>query len=230
MSTLEKYKELNRRKTSVLEVGGFRPTKKPLATNFSLNPVGLPGESWPYHNGEPLTFICQLNLIEAPFVPEILKDIALITFFADLRYIDSDQENGQSWYVRAYSSIESLVNLQRPEGYKEYLKGFECRWKLEEDYPIYDDPEIEVPDGFDDDDFEDSPEAISQSKIGGWAANIQSEQWWGYRQHPAEPKFCFQISSEDKIQLMWGDMGIVYIARGTKEGYQDQWFLDWQCF
>ncbi len=46
MSILEQFKELNFRKTSVLEVGGYHPTNNLLATNFALNPVGLPGDTF----------------------------------------------------------------------------------------------------------------------------------------------------------------------------------------
>jgi uncharacterized protein YwqG len=64
-------------------VGGSRPAKDPFASNFGLRPLGVPGEEWPSANGKPLMFICQLNLTIAPFVPELLRDVALLTFFGD---------------------------------------------------------------------------------------------------------------------------------------------------
>jgi hypothetical protein len=54
--------------------------------------------------------------------------------------------------------------------------------------------------------------------VGGYASNIQSEQWWGYSNHPADLHFCFQISSEPKVSLEWGDGGVMYFARGTVPG------------
>ena len=71
---------------------------------------------------------------------------------------------------------------------------------------------------------------MARSKIGGYASTIQSEPWWGIRAHPADPKFCAQINSEEKVGLIWGDGGTLYLARGTAAGCEDQWFLDWQCF
>ncbi|MEZ6046322.1 MAG: DUF1963 domain-containing protein [Planctomycetaceae bacterium] len=228
MSNLEEFIKMNTRRTSVVHVGGFRPTGDPLATNFCLRPVALPDESWPLHEGEPLYFICQLNLTQAPFVPEILQDIAVITFFIKPELGLMSESNGNDWCVRAYKSLDGLEPMPMPEEMPEWERGFECQWKEVEDQPVYDDPELIVPEGFDADEIE--LDNVGMTKIGGYASNIQSEPWWGYRAHPAKPRYCFQIDSEEKVNLMWGDNGRIYIARGTTPGTEDEWFLEWQCY
>ena len=65
MSTLAEFKLLNTRKASILQVGGFRPTFDPTASNFGIAPLGLPEEEWPVWDSKPLLFVCQMNLSTA---------------------------------------------------------------------------------------------------------------------------------------------------------------------
>jgi hypothetical protein len=71
---------------------------------------------------------------------------------------------------------------------------------------------------------------VARTKIGGRATKIQSEPWRDYKAHPAEPKYCVQINSEEKPGLIWGDGGAIYLARGTAAGSENRWFLDWQSY
>jgi uncharacterized protein YwqG len=227
MSSLEEYARLNTRTASIVHIGGFRPTGDPLASHFGLAPVGLPNEQWPSYEGQPLMLVCQLNLTAAPFVPQLLSDIALITFFAASETPES-KENGVDWHLRAYKSVDGLVPMTVPPDAPRFYRGFECRWEECTDQPVYDDPEIEVPAGFDR--VGVHLDNVRRTKIGGYASNIQCEPWWADQHHPANPRFCLQIASEEKVGLMWGDCGAVYIARGTALGREDEWFLDWQCY
>jgi uncharacterized protein YwqG len=225
----KEFKRQNTRQASAVRVGGFRPTNEPLATHFGLRPVALPGEEWPSHAGEPLAFICQLNLTAAPFVPPILQDIKLITFFINPNFGILSEENGTDWRVRAYSSLDGLVQMTPPPNAPRFVRGAECSWELCDDQPNHDDPELIVPKGFDASDVE--MENVARTKIGGYASTIQSEPWWGNRpDHPSAPRYCLQINSEEKARLAWGDAGTVYIARGTAPDCGGHWFLDWQCF
>ena len=194
------------RKASVLTIGGFRPVEDPLATHFGLTPVALPGESWPVSAGKPLFFVCQLNLTECPFVPEVVSDIRLLTFFVDMEAGEYDEENGSNWIVRTYSRLDDLTPLNIPEN-STFKRGFQCRWELVEDHRSY-------------------KRNVHRTKVGGYPSEIQAEQWWDLRDHPDQPQYCLQIDSEEKVGLMWGDRGTVYLARGA----QEHWFLDWQCY
>ena len=228
MSSLREYKRLNTRPASIVNVGGFRPTEDPFATHFGRQPVGGPGEEWPTSGGQPLLFVCQLNLTTAPSIPPLLADIQLITFFVDLDAAPLGRENGEDWRLFAYPSLSGLVPMTRPGDAPALHKGFECRWEACDDHPNYDDSDLVVPDGFDNSEVE--LDNVARTKIGGYASSIQSEPWWGSDDHPAAPAYCLQINSEEKVGLAWGDAGTVYLARGTAEGCPDRWFLDWQCY
>jgi uncharacterized protein YwqG len=228
MSGIKEFERLNTRKASVVHVGGFRPTGDPFASHFGLRPLGANGEEWPAMDGQPLLFVCQLNLTAAPAVPALLEDIALITFFVDPALGDLTKQNGADWCLRAYPSLNGLVAMTPAPGAAALKRGFECRWEALDDHPNYDDPGRVVPDGFDDSEAE--LENLARTKIGGYASTIQSEPWWGYEEHAGAPAYCLQINSEEKVGRVWGDGGTVYIARGTAEGCREQWFLDWQCY
>ena len=228
MSTLSEFKQLNTRKASILQVGGFRPTFDPTASNFGMGPLGSPGEEWPAWESKPLLFVCQLNLTTAPAVPPLLADIQLITFFVNPEFGILSEDNGKDWRLRAYKSLEGLARIPAPSDAPKVKKGFECRWEECEDHPNHDDPEMVIPPG------SRRPrtqlENVARTKVGGYASTIQSEPWWGAKAHRSEPKYCLQINSEEKAGLIWGDGGTIYLARGTAAGSEDQWFLDWQCF
>jgi uncharacterized protein YwqG len=195
---------------SVVNVGGFRPTGEPLATHFGMKPVGLTGEPWPEWNGKPLLFVCQLNLTAAPFVPSLLAEVKLLTFFIQPDLGTLAEENGSDWCLRAYPSLEDLAPLAPPSGATATRKGFECRWEEAKDRR--------------------GENGLYRTKIGGYASEIQAEPWWELKAHPAKPAYCLQINSEPKAGLQWGDNGAIYIGRGTAEGWRDHWFLDWQCY
>jgi hypothetical protein len=196
-----------KRKTSVVQVGGFRPTLDPFATNFGMKPLALAGETWPESAGKPMLFICQLNLSSAPVIPDRLADIKLITFFVEPDTASLAEENGDNWCLRAYKSLDGLTPLAVPPDAPKIKKGFECRWE------------------------ETTDAKATRTKIGGSGSYILSGPWWDYRAHPSAPVYCMQIKSEEKVGLAWGyadEAGTVYLARGTAEGSEDQWFLDIQ--
>jgi hypothetical protein len=195
-----------KRKLSVVQVGGFRPTLDPFATSFGLKPLGLAVESWPESGGKPMMFVCQLNLTNAPVVPERLADIQLITFFVEPDTAALNDENDGNWCLRAYRSLEGLTPMTAPPDAPRIRKGFECKWE------------------------ESADAKAARTKIGGSGSYIQSEPWWQYRAHASAPAYCLQINSEEKAGIMWGDSGTLYIARGTAGGCENHWFLDIQFF
>jgi hypothetical protein len=175
-----------------------------------------------------MLFVCQLNLTAALAVPALLEDLKLITFFVAPKTGPLQQENGDDWRLRAYKSLIDLAPLSSPTDAPSLNRGFECRWEECADYPTDDDPEIQVPEGFEASDVD--LENVRRTKVGGYASHIQSDLWWDSQAHPANPRFCWQIDSEKKAGLAWGDNGMIYLARGTARGYEDRWFLDWQCY
>ena len=190
----------------MVQVGGFRPTLDPFASNFGMTPLARAGEAWPEYGGKPMLFVCQLNLSNAPVVPERLADIKLITFFVEPETAALHEENGHNWVLRAYKSLDGLAPMTAPPDAPKVRKGFECRWEERVDAKA------------------------DRTKIGGSGSYIQSEPWWEYRAHTCAPAYCLQINSEEKVGLGWGDSGTLYIARGTAGGCEDQWFLEIQFF
>jgi hypothetical protein len=137
----------------------------------------------------------------------LLQDISLLTFFVDPEINSLDRENGKNWQLRTYPSLNNLVPVTRPENAPSLKRGFECSWEKAAD-----------------------SEDLDQTKLGHIPTEIQSEPWWDYTHHTAKPEFCFQINTEEKVGLHWGDGGMVYLARGTAEGCSHRWFLDWQFY
>ena len=172
-------------------------------------------------------FICQLNLTSAPARPSHLEDLQLVTFFVVNTDDQLDREDSSNWIVRTYQSLDGLAPLAVPAGAPKMRKGFECLWEELDDHPNYDDPElVPVPgtrrprSNFDN---------VIRTKVGGYASTIQSELWWDLHGHPANPKFCLQINSEEKPGVVWTGGGTVYIGRGREPGYENRWYLDYQC-
>ena len=148
---------LNTRKISIIHVGGFRPTGNPFASHFGLTPLGLPNQEWPTFFGaqglssgsrnqesKNLFFICQLNLSEVPYVPEILSDVKLLNVFVHPEFVD-----GEYFCIRAYKSLENLVPMNVPED-ATFHKGFEVSYELAEDNPQLSDQELVLPDAIED--------------------------------------------------------------------------------
>lgn len=101
---------------------------------------------------------------------------------------------------------------------------------IEEDYPCWEDVEIDVPEEIEND-YYDYFTTLDGLKLGGWPRLIQSEIYWvPYNAHPAMPRFVFQIDSSEKGGWQWGDQGVGYFGRGSAPGHEDEWALSWQCF
>lgn len=228
-SKLAEFKSLNIRKASVVTLGGFKPSFDPLATKFGFKPVARPGEMWPQADGKPMLFVCQLNLTAAPVVPKTLEGLKLLTFFLDFSgRSDGDGDTSWRFELRTYDSLDGLTPLEPPPGVPSLHKGFECKWEAVDDYPCHEDPDAQNPRDLDTSELELSNAA--RTKIGGWPSLIQAELAWQLSDHPAKPVYAFQINSEEKAALVFGDNGTLYLARGTAPAHENDWFLDWHCF
>ena len=178
MSDFETYKQLNSRRSSVLEVSGSGSSYSPSASHFGLTPLGLPGEGYPLNaSGLSLQLICQLNLSDAPFVPEVLADLKLLTFFVDAPQRFRDPENDRaSWCMREYTTLEGLVPLEATHDQAErwlFDDGLTGHWLEMTDHPCHDDPDLQVVAG-----VEHSYTRLPnqhRTKLGGYPSSIQHE-------------------------------------------------------
>ncbi len=226
------------RPTSILEVGGFRPTGEIYASRFGEIRAELHGEKWPVKFGKPLWPLCQINLVQAPYKPKILQDLSMLSLFIDEDYIvlednvidTANSPEGHNWWLRTYNCSDELGPVIAPET-SSYVRPFECRWQDEiaEDYPTHDTLPIDFDNlGIGDYYDQEDNDVILRTKIGGWPACVQSEPWWLYKQNGQEFEYALQIDSEDKAHWMWGDSGTAYIARNTKN--PNRWAIDIQFY
>jgi uncharacterized protein YwqG len=215
----------------IFEVGGFKPDEEMKSSWIGKVLVCEQGEIWPESNGEPMIPLCQINLTDLPYIPEKLRDIQLIPVFIDSNEIPSnDEKNGDLWCLRAYKSLNNLVQIDTPD-YNSHIKPFQLRPKfIEYDYPCWEDCPIEIPEEFQDD-YYDLFENQTGIMVGGWPSLVQSEIFWApWNNHSANPEYVFQIDSVEKANWYWGDSGTGYFGRGTANGHQDEWTFSWQCY
>ncbi|WMT43292.1 DUF1963 domain-containing protein [Paenibacillus sp. D2_2] len=225
------------RQATLLQIGGFRPSGELTSSIFGKVNVSLPNEEWPSSNNKPMIPLCQINIIQLPYIPVSLKDIEMITLFIDSNDLPDNNPNGQKWCLRAYKYIKDLVPIQSVP-YESNIKVFEMKPTLiEEDYPCWDDfveelSKENIPVTVEINDFYNNHlNNVSGLKVGGWPTTIQSEIYWApYNQHPVNPQFVFQIDSTDKGNWFWGDNGVGYIGRGTTIEGSNEWVIEWQCF
>lgn len=223
--------EIALRKPAIkFEIDGFKPIESNSASWIGKVLLCSKGEKWPNSNGKPMIPICQINIAELPNKEEYLDDIELLTLFLDAEEIPMDSPNGEGWLLRTYSKIDELVEIEKPE-INSTVKPFQLKSKsIENDFPCWEDCPIEIPEEFDEDYYDLFPNQ-NGFKIGGWPTLVQSEIYWApFNEHPANPKYVFQIDSSEKANLYWGDNGVAYFGRGTKDGLKDEWSFSWQCY
>jgi hypothetical protein len=224
------------RPASVAQIGGFRPSDDPLASWAGRVCLALPGETWPTSAGEPMLAVVQLNLTEAPYVPAVLSDVALITLFVGPREMPVNEPNGTNWELRAYGSLDGLGKLEEPvpaqaadskaaKGAPTRYMALPIRWKQVDDHPAREDIPAELLDEYDElDDSDGAPSPHSGLKIGGWPLCVQSEVGWN-RVDGVE--FALQVDSENRFGFTVGYGGVFYIGRRRNDGH-DSWHADWQ--
>lgn len=144
----------------------------------------------------------------------------MLTFWMDLKTPDWwEGSNGSFFCVRTYPSLDGLVALG--PGYREKhaaLPAFPVKWlpgMVRGEVPSWEDFAGKVPQRvarssesdwfFDHTGTENNYEAIL--KVGGWPQWIQGGQW------PKGTEFAFQINSNDKGRLGFGDAGSIYFFR-----------------
>lgn len=230
---------LNTSACCVLEVGGFRPSGDPAASHFGLSPLMAADEAWPVDAaGQPMQFIAQLNLEQAPWKPEALQGLALLQFFVGEKFIESGCAP-ETWAIRLRHDTAGLIPREQPLFRDDAWigKGFEARWLApQQDHPCYDDGCMRLPEGMPE--FPDDAHGLcsGRTKLGGYARSLQHEiaflpavedEDGNWQPSPHEPEYLLQIDSEAKAGLNWVDGGIVYLGRNPATG---QWSAHCQFY
>lgn len=206
-----------------MNVGGFRPDDNPFASWFGKVLVAGADETWPYANDKPMISLCQINLCEFPFKPDLLNDIALITVFIDSNQIpDEEAINGTSWCLRAYETIDELVRLPQLKVPSPIKPMPMIPVMIEQDFPTWEDCPVPIPARFEENYSERFPNTEGV-KLGGWPTLLQGELSWA-----SASEFAFQLDSVVKARWQWGDNGVAYFGRNTEEVGPAQWAFAWQ--
>lgn len=227
------WRAANARTTCALQVGGFRPGGDALASHIGLPPAMPADQAWPLDlAGQPMECIAQLNLAQAPWLPEALRGLAMLQFFVGQQFIQSGCARG-TWAIIERRSLQDLApRAQPPLPERPWVgRGFEARWlPPQPDYPCYDDPDMRLPAGMHSFPKAAHGQCLAATKLGGYACSLQhSVACHPYRLNgqgvlslpPDEPPYVLQIGSEPKAGLDWVDSGVVYLGRHPQSGVWD---------
>jgi uncharacterized protein YwqG len=202
-----------------------------LKSHFGGQPYFEKGEEWPKARDDfrekcNLEFVFQIYNEGNITLPENIK---LIQFFYDLNGELSFETNDGGWFVKIYEKInqDNYLFIEKPkehnsvnyceinfetiktlpdweglEGYCESAEKLSC--VLDEDEP-WGNYQKTV--------YKFIGEQKLCSQLGGYAHWIQGNE------NPGEEDFIllFQLDSEEKVGLMWGDSGLIYIFYNPKE-------------
>ncbi len=208
--------------------------------------LARPDEEWPLWKDRPLAPLCQLRLDHAPFVPDELADIACITIFMDFdedgvaetlleQHEEFNQEilipNGRAWALRAYDSIDDLVETRAPKQHWPFSTK-PGKWQyIERDIPT----DREFRDGALDTKiwpvaaYDARPKGI---RLGGWPSINQEPLPWGPRRLPPmtflgkpvpwerptfDPQYMLEVTSVTECDLSIYDAGAFFFGRGLKD-------------
>jgi hypothetical protein len=221
------------RRACLIQVGGMPPPDDLAASWFGTVHLGAAGEVWPTHGGSPMIPLGQLNLREAPYVPPVLADVAMLTVFFANTALEGGSQNGDGWLVRTYASLDGLEPMAMPDearaalseicGTTTPLKPFPIRYSvLDADYPDWPDVagDPDIPEEIEEE-WEEHFGAHPGLKLGGWPSLRQAELMWD------DVEFAFQLGAEPRSGFaLYGD-GMCYFGRGTRNR-RDVWAFEYQ--
>jgi len=221
MNDLEKIKSKLAKRASGFITGGFKPTNSNTESWIGRVYLYLENEEIPVdNNGDLMLPLFQLCLNELPFVPDILTNTKIITVFISKNIPMDLTPNGNHWVLREYKNTNDII-FKDLKNESSHIKPFPLSNKLiEEDYPVWEDPEI--PEDISDKILQLEDEGIIDSyydiiennyghKLGGYATYSQSGVYFG-----DDYEFVVQISSDEKANLNIVDNGNIYLAKNRK--------------
>ena len=113
---IDAYKAQLQRHSINLDIGGKRPSDDIKESWFGNVKVSEENETWPIYNDQPMKPLCQINLTQLEFKPEILEGIEFITIFISNEHeMPMDDSNGEGWLLRSYTDIKRLRKLESPK-------------------------------------------------------------------------------------------------------------------
>lgn len=199
------------------------PENTQLLSHFGGQPYFEEGEEWvKSKNGKYMQFIFQIfNTTEL----EVAKSIKLIQFYYDWDEFPWDTDN-DGWYVRIYKELhtDKLKTIEKPINL-DSSKYCEIEFKAIKSLPDWEGIDLYEPKASNLSSILDEEEPWEcyqktveklieaqdyQSQLGGYPKWVQGEST--PKNIKGEyMKLLFQIDSEDNAELMWGDVGLIYV-------------------
>ncbi len=216
--------DLRLRKSSISQIGGFRPPEDKKTSWFGGLGVGKKNEVLPKYKERDMFTLLQVKIDELPYIPPELEKTKFLIVFFNREEIPFDKPHGQGWLIREYESLDNL-ELLPPSCEKEMVRDFPIKWLVvDDDAPDWEnagelvDLRSLIDTEGSDEKFFNEYNRYSETKFGGFPCTIQ---------HGANLEgFVFQIGSEEKPKWMWADNGIAYFNK-SKEG---EWVFECQFY
>jgi uncharacterized protein YwqG len=204
-----------------------KPSKLPdnsqLNSHFGGHPYFEVQEAWPKTKSEkPLSFIFQIFNEESLELPQSIK---LIQFFYDWEEGPWDTEN-DGWLVKIYKNLakEKRIQIENPNQ-SEDQKYCEIRFKPSKSLPDWEGISLHGNNAAklscilnEDEPWNSYDETVTklieeqnyQSQLGGYPKWVQGEST-PLDKNGKPLNLLFQIDSEDNAEIMWGDVGLIYV-------------------
>lgn len=194
----------------------------------------LPAETaYPSFNGTPLSFIGQINLTEVSVLHlkhNPLPMSGMLSFFyydGDEEAVYGEPEHKDGWRV-LYTDDTSGMSAQGAASYPERRMLFKKAEKLEYRYFERDE---------DDEKFEKLMNQLYKQldhQLLGVPVSVQGEVFEEVAEHiDSKPVLLFQVDTDDDLDMMWGDMGMLYYVIGAHDlaskRFEKTWF-SMQCY
>lgn len=228
---LEQYTELIRKLSarciSIQKEDAAGPLA-PGASKFGGAPDLPPGTDIPGSDGRPLTLLAQINLsdLEIAGIAHPFPARGILSFYYDIEEQPwgGDEEDRDGWRVMFYEGDPAeLERAEVPEDrmLPEYAASFEAAESIDADELI----DLDI----DDDDAEGIFELLENGEpkhqMLGFPFAVQNpvfmetahycdgvEDWDEAEKAADDYVLLFQMDSDDDLDAMWGDMGILYFS------------------
>ncbi len=130
-------------RASVARFGETAPSRDLLASWGGRVTAARDRERWPMGEGGPMLAVLQMNLTEAPFVPDVISEFQLLTVFIGPFRLPNLAEPHAHWSVRGYRDLEALAPLPEPVPARSgdgtaaapTLRTLPLSWKLVDEQP-----------------------------------------------------------------------------------------------
>lgn len=207
----------------VIKEPSHTPENTQLLSHFGGQPYFEEGEEWiKSKNGKYMQFIFQIfNTTEL----ELPKNIKLIQFYYDWDELPWDT-NDDGWYVKIYKELQTnkLITIKKPSDL-ENSKYCEIEFQPVKSLPDWEGIDIYEPNASNlscvldkEEPWESYQKIVEkligeqdyQSQLGGYPKWVQGEST-PKNIKGENMKLLFQIDSEENAELMWGDVGLIYV-------------------